>query len=121
MGIITGIINKIKEILSDLRRNFGLIAIIGLIWIMFLIGILFLYVYIGGENFQPKGTFVTFMTGLGFSSTFIAFLTESIQGFIAAMYIVILLFFWLRMVRMYFWRTVKKSMPPINNEKEVKE
>ncbi len=120
MGIIKEIINKIRVFISDLKRNFGLLVIIITIWIVFLVGILFLYVYIG-ETFAPRDSFINFMVRHGFNSNFvIGLFTQVVQGFIGAMYVLFWLLLWQRLVRMYFWRTIKKSEPS-TKQKDVAE
>ena len=51
MKIITDIFTKLKLLLADLRGHLGLLLIISLIWVLLLIGILFLKVL---ENYLQK-------------------------------------------------------------------
>ena len=119
MGIISDIINNIKAFLKDLRRHLGILIIIFLIWILLLIGFFFLKVYLG--PLQPDANFVLFLTGLGIPMSIIDLLTGMVQIFIAAIYILMWLYLWHRLIRMYFWRTAMKYNPPLNNESNESE
>ncbi|MHA1264813.1 MAG: hypothetical protein ACTSRS_06205 [Candidatus Helarchaeota archaeon] len=118
MGFLSDLIAKIKTFITDLRKHFGLLLIITLIWLMLLIGIVFLKVYIG--PLEPDPGFVNFLQNLGFSSSAISLLTGFVQVTIAAIYVLLWLYLWHRLVRMYFWRTAKKYLIiNENNQKEV--
>lgn len=101
MKIITDIVTKLKLLLTDLRNNLGLLLIISVIWVLLLIGILFLKIYIG-----PMVAISTL--DKYFSHAFIDFVTSIVKVIIAGVYVLIWLYLWNRSVRTYFWRTVKK-------------
>jgi hypothetical protein len=101
MKIITNIFTKLKLLLADLRNNLGLLLIIGAIWVLLLIGILFLKVYIG-----PMDAISTLDNY--FSPTLIDFVTSIVKVIIAGVYVLIWLYLWNRSVRTYFWRAIKK-------------
>lgn len=108
MGIATDILNKVKIFLSDLRKNLGLLFIIGIIWILLILGILFLKIYVG--NLTPIPEFAN-----NFSPYFVSFVTGVVKVGIAGIYVLIWLYIWHRMVRMYFWRTAKKYLSVEDN------
>ena len=101
MKIITDIFTKLKLLLADLRRNLGLLLIISIIWVLLLIGILFLKVYIGPMQAIP--TLINY-----FPAAFIDFVTSIVKVIIAGIYVLIWLYLWNRSVRTYFWRAIKK-------------
>lgn len=101
MKIITDILNKLKLLLGDLRRNFGLLLIIGVIWVLLLMGILFLKIYIGPMTADPD-------LYNYFPAAFIDFMTSIVKVGIAGVYVLIWLYVWNRSVRTYFWRSIKK-------------
>jgi hypothetical protein len=103
MKIITDIFTKLKLLLADLRRNLGLLLIISVIWVLLLIGILFLKVYIG-----PLHAIDTLYDYFPTAAAFIDFVTSIVQVIIAGIYVLIWLYLWNRAMRTYFWRTIKK-------------
>ncbi|NVM55393.1 MAG: hypothetical protein HWN66_16925 [Candidatus Helarchaeota archaeon] len=117
MGIIDDIINKIKVLVSDLKKNFELLVIISVMWLLALIGILFLKVYVG--PLKPLPSFEAFLISLGFSQTFVDLLNGMVQVFIAAIYGLLWLYLGHRIVRLYFWRTIKKNTPPAENKNKT--
>lgn len=119
MGIISDIVNKVKILLKDLRRHLGILIIIFLIWILLLIGFFFLKVYVG--PLQPDTNFVLFLTGLCIPMSIINLLTGMVQVFIAAIYVLMWLYLWHRLIRMYFWRTIMKYNPPTNEKSDEQE
>lgn len=110
MKIIADLKNSLKLLLADLRRNLGLLLIIGAIWIILLIGILFLKIYIGPMQAIPS-------LSKYFSQTFISFVTSVVKVVIAGVYALMWLYLWNRMVRTYFWRAIQKyyGLPNENN------
>ena len=111
MGIVSDLKEKLKLLLSDLRRNLGLLIIITIIWVMLLFGIVFLKVYVG--PLAPISTIYSYL-----DANLVNLLTAGVQVLLAASYVGIWLYLWYRLVRMYFWRTVKKYYPPSENESE---
>ena len=105
MKIITDIFTKLKLLLADFRRNLGLLLIISIIWVLLLIGILFLKVYIG-----PMHAIDTLDDY--FPAAFIDFVTSIVKVAIAGIYVLIWLYLWNRSVRTYFWRAIKKYYGP---------
>jgi hypothetical protein len=101
MKIIADIFTKLKLLLADLRRNLGLLLIIGAIWILLLIGILFLKVYIGPMSADDD--LINY-----FPQALIDFVTSLVKVAIAGFYVLIWLYLWNRSVRTYFWRAIKK-------------
>ena len=114
MGLISEIKKKIKLFFSDLRRDFGLLIIICIIWIMLLFGIIFLKVYVG--PLEPLESFADL-----FDPAFVNLLTATIQVFLAALYVLVWLYLWYRLIRMYFWRTIKKYYPSSEETSEDEE
>ena len=114
MDIIGEIKSKLKLLISDLRRHLGLIFIISIIWVLLLIGILFLAIYVGPLQPLPEIT-------LYLDPYFVALITGAVKVAMAGMYVLVWLYIWHRMVRMYFWRTIDKYCPEIELKPEEKE
>jgi hypothetical protein len=114
MNIIGAIKNKLKILLSDLRRHLGLIFIITFIWILLLIGIVFLAIYVG--PLEAGSIIYTYIHEVWF----IDLMTGVVQVGMAGTYVLVWLYIWQRMVRMYFWRTIEKYMPSIEISPEEK-
>ena len=115
MKIIADFKNKLKLLWADLRRNLGLLLIIGIIWIIFLIGILFLKIYIGPMEAIPSLSYY-------FSQAFIDFVTSIVKVAIAGIYVLMWLYLWNRMVRTYFWRAIQRHYEmPDENKNEAPE
>lgn len=108
MGIISGIKEKLKIFLSDIRKNLGLLIIITIIWVMLIFGIVFLKVYVG--PLQPISTLSNYL-----DPVLVNLLTQVVQALLGGSYVLIWLYLWYRMVRMYFWRTMKKYYNLLEN------
>ena len=104
MGIISKIKNSVIQLISDLRKNFGLLVIISFIWIMLLFGILFLKIYV--VPLQPIDTLFDI-----FPAFLVNLLTSAVEVLLATAYVLIWLYLWYRLIRMYFWRTIKRHYP----------
>ncbi|MHA1132435.1 MAG: hypothetical protein ACTSQQ_16730, partial [Candidatus Helarchaeota archaeon] len=115
MGIIAKIIEKLKQFFSDLKRNRELLVIITIIWLMLLFGILFLKIYVG--PLQPISSLPGILEQLwpGHGQLLSNLFTSIIQVMLAVSYVGIWLYLWYRMIRMYFWRTIKKFYPTPEN------
>ena len=114
MSLFSSIKEKLKTFLTDLRRNLGLLVIISIIWLMLLFGILFFKIYVG--PLQPIPSIYNY-----FDSTLVNLITGAVQVLLAGSYVLIWLYLWYRMIRMYFWRTVKKYYPSSENPLEEPE
>lgn len=71
---------------------------------MLLFGILFLKVYVG--PLTPISSIYNYL-----DPSLVNLLTGMVQVLLAAGYFAIWLYLWYRLIRMYFWRTIKKYYP----------
>ncbi|MFX1293967.1 MAG: hypothetical protein ACFFD2_03770 [Promethearchaeota archaeon] len=111
MGIISEIKDKLKTFISDLRNNLGLLVIITLFWIMLIFGILFLKVYVG--PLAPHPGIYTYLDPI-----LVDLLTSMVQVLISGSYVLIWLYLLYRLIRMYFWRNIKKYYPENESPEE---
>ncbi len=114
MSLFSGIKEKLKIFLTDLRRNLGLLVIISIIWLMLLFGILFFKIYVG--PLEPIPSIYNY-----FDSTFVNLMTGTVQVLLAGSYVLIWLYLWYKLIQMYFWRTIKKHYPSSENPPEESE
>ncbi|MHA1788935.1 MAG: hypothetical protein ACTSXT_06865 [Candidatus Helarchaeota archaeon] len=93
------LINKIKDELSE---NFYLLIMITGIWITLICLFLFIKIYV--TNLTPNVTIVT-----PIAEKFWDLITAAVQFLLALVYIVGGLYIWYKIIKIYFWRRMKKS------------